>query len=190
MAHGKVPLEQLTTRYPTYSVTSARDNWHDIREEAVARKRRVVLTRHGRPVGAIVPIEDLQRLDAIDNKVYETLLKEAEESPTEETVSAKDFFESLEENDTSEKPHHVALTAVEDDANQTKSRHDSPLPEAPAARHKLIPDDFESSTETVTEAVESIEELFEEENYEAALMQSVYLQQTIITEAFSGKKRG
>lgn len=46
-------------------VSAARDRIAEVLAR-VQRRERVVLTRHGRDVGAIVPMEDLQQLQAAD----------------------------------------------------------------------------------------------------------------------------
>src|SRR3954471_1875966 len=48
----------------TISTTAARDRFADILNRAAYGKERVVLTRRGRPLVAVVPIEDVERLHA------------------------------------------------------------------------------------------------------------------------------
>lgn len=47
-------------------VSAVRERIADVLVLVAARRERVVLTRHGHEVGAIVPIEDLERLRALD----------------------------------------------------------------------------------------------------------------------------
>jgi prevent-host-death family protein len=53
-----------------------RERIADVLALVAHRRERVVLTRHGREVGAIVPLEDLERLRALDARPAE------EPSPT------------------------------------------------------------------------------------------------------------
>lgn len=47
------------------AVSAVRERIADVVAHVHVRRERIVLTRHGRPVGAIVPIEDLERLDGM-----------------------------------------------------------------------------------------------------------------------------
>lgn len=46
-----------------------RERFADVLAHVAARRERIVLTRHGREVGAIVPIEDLERLRVLDGRL-------------------------------------------------------------------------------------------------------------------------
>ena len=52
----------------TISTTAARDRFADILNRAAYGKERVVLTRRGRPLVAVVPIEDVERLEALEDE--------------------------------------------------------------------------------------------------------------------------
>jgi prevent-host-death family protein len=56
-----------------HSCAEAREHFEDLLDRAVKRKERVLLTRRGKPVAALVPIGDVEFLEAIEN------LLEAEE---------------------------------------------------------------------------------------------------------------
>jgi prevent-host-death family protein len=62
--------------------TQARERFDDLLERAVEHKERQVLTRRGKPVAALVPIEDLNFLEAIEDRL-----------DAEEFQRAKDEFE-------------------------------------------------------------------------------------------------
>lgn len=47
-------------------VSAVRERIADVLAHVSARHERIVLTRHGRPIGAIVPMADVERLDALD----------------------------------------------------------------------------------------------------------------------------
>ena len=49
--------------------SDARDRFDELLKRAVKDKDRVVLTRRGRPVAALVPIEDLEFLEAIEDQL-------------------------------------------------------------------------------------------------------------------------
>ena len=48
------------------AVSAMRERFADVLAHVAARRERIVLTRHGREVGAIVPVEDLMRLREMD----------------------------------------------------------------------------------------------------------------------------
>jgi prevent-host-death family protein len=47
----------------------ARERFDELLRRAVKDKDRVVLTRRGKPVAALVPIEDLELLEAIEDRL-------------------------------------------------------------------------------------------------------------------------
>jgi prevent-host-death family protein len=49
--------------------TQAREHFDDLLERAVKLKERQVLTRRGKPVAALIPIEDLNFLEAIEDQL-------------------------------------------------------------------------------------------------------------------------
>jgi prevent-host-death family protein len=44
-----------------------RERFADVLAHVAIRRERIVLTRHGREVGAIIPVEDLDRLRQMDS---------------------------------------------------------------------------------------------------------------------------
>lgn len=48
------------------AVSAVREHIADVLGHVARRRERVVLTRHGRELGAIVPMEDLERLRALE----------------------------------------------------------------------------------------------------------------------------
>src|SRR5688500_6139157 len=48
------------------AVSAMRERFADVLAHVAVRRERIVLTRHGREVGAIVPVEDLRRLREMD----------------------------------------------------------------------------------------------------------------------------
>ena len=51
------------------SLSDARSNFADITNEVAYAGKRIVLTRKGKRLVAIIPIEDLEALEAIENRV-------------------------------------------------------------------------------------------------------------------------
>ena len=68
------------------SVTQARDEMKEIVNSVAYGKERIYLTSHDKKVVALVPIEDVEILEALDNaediREAELALKEVEESGT------------------------------------------------------------------------------------------------------------
>ena len=50
------------------STAKARNNFSDIVNRAGYGKERVILTRRGKPVAAVVPIEDVEFLEALEDQ--------------------------------------------------------------------------------------------------------------------------
>lgn len=50
------------------SVSTARERIADVLTHVHLRRERIVLTRHGRPIGAIVPLDDLKRLTELEEE--------------------------------------------------------------------------------------------------------------------------
>lgn len=48
------------------AVSAVRERIGDVLSHVAYRRERIVLTRHGREIGAIVPMEDIERLRALD----------------------------------------------------------------------------------------------------------------------------
>ena len=48
------------------AVSALRERIGDVLLHVAVRRERIILTRHGRDLGAIVPIEDVERLRALD----------------------------------------------------------------------------------------------------------------------------
>ena len=53
----------------TLSTVKARENFSDLVNRSAYGKERVVLTRRGKGVAAVVPIEDLNLLEAIEDRL-------------------------------------------------------------------------------------------------------------------------
>lgn len=74
------------------SAGDARDHFSDVLNRAAFGKERIVLTRHGRDLAAVVPLEDLELLSAIENRMDLAEAKEAlAEVEHEGTISSSDL---------------------------------------------------------------------------------------------------
>lgn len=54
------------TRMPA---TEARNRFADIVNDVAFRGERVILQRHGKDIAAVVPVEDLELLEALEDKI-------------------------------------------------------------------------------------------------------------------------
>jgi len=54
-------------RDETLSTTTARDRFTEVVDRAAHGKERVALTRRGKPVAAVVPIEDMELLESLED---------------------------------------------------------------------------------------------------------------------------
>lgn len=61
----------------TISVTKVRENLADILGEVRYAHKRIKLTSNGKGVGAIIPLEDLELLEAIEDKIDIELAQKA-----------------------------------------------------------------------------------------------------------------
>ena len=66
------------------SATEARKDFARIVDAAYAKSERVVLTRNGRPVAAVVPIEDLEALEAYEEELDVRAVKQALDEQADE----------------------------------------------------------------------------------------------------------
>ncbi len=65
----------------TLSTVKARENFSDLVNRSAYGKERVVLTRRGKGVAAVVPIEDLNLLEAIEDRLDLEDIEEALADP-------------------------------------------------------------------------------------------------------------
>lgn len=72
-----------STKVAKISTTTAREEFSEIVNRAAFGKERVVLTRHGKGLVAVVPVEDLEVLEALEDRLEveaaEKAIAEAEE---------------------------------------------------------------------------------------------------------------
>lgn len=68
------------TETKTYSTTTARTKFNDLVKRAADGKERVALTRRGKEVAAIVPVEDLDLLKRMEDEEKERELKAAKKA--------------------------------------------------------------------------------------------------------------
>jgi prevent-host-death family protein len=59
------------------SATEARANFQDIINRVEYGKERILIERHGKPVVAVIGLEDLKRLEAIEDAIDSAKLRQA-----------------------------------------------------------------------------------------------------------------
>lgn len=72
----------------TTTVSDARNNLPELLNQVAYGRERVLLQRHGKPVAAIISLEDLKRLEAIEDAIDSAKLRRA--------VEENDDFVTLE----------------------------------------------------------------------------------------------
>lgn len=73
-------LDDILKTYEVRPVTEVRSGIGPLADEVAYRSVRVVLSKHGRPVAALVPIADLAQLHTADRKTFAEMAKEADRS--------------------------------------------------------------------------------------------------------------
>jgi prevent-host-death family protein len=71
---------------PPLTTTKARDEFADTINRAAYGKERVVLHRRGKPIAAVVPIEDLQLLEQLEDEIDIAEARRVRTDPTEEAL--------------------------------------------------------------------------------------------------------
>ena len=71
------------------SATEARANFQSLISRAEYKGERILIQRHGKPVVAIIGLEDLKRLEALDDEIDSAALRQA--------VEQNDGFTTFEE---------------------------------------------------------------------------------------------
>ena len=79
------------------SATEARANFQSIISRVEYKGERILIQRHGKPVVAVIALEDLKRLEALDDAIDSAALRQA--------VEQNDGFTTLEEIDAARRVH-------------------------------------------------------------------------------------
>jgi prevent-host-death family protein len=80
----------------TVSTREARENFSDVINRAAYGKERVILTRRGKALVAVVPIDDVKVLEALEDKVdLEDALASLKEAEEKGTISLGDLKREL-----------------------------------------------------------------------------------------------
>jgi prevent-host-death family protein len=77
-----------TSRPERVSFVAARRRLAELANRVAYGRERIILTRHGRPVAAVVPLVDLRRLDDLDDERAEIAARAAG-IPTGEAVARR-----------------------------------------------------------------------------------------------------
>ncbi len=80
----------------TVSVAEAKNHFSVLLNRVISRRERVILAKHGKPVGAIVGTEDLRRLEEMENKSRLKRVRALEKS-TKKYVPFERFVQEYEE---------------------------------------------------------------------------------------------
>jgi prevent-host-death family protein len=77
--HNSSTAERLCPE-ETISTIKAKQRFSEIIDRAAQDKERVILTRRGKPIAAVVPIEDVELLEALEDRID---VEEAEKAEVE-----------------------------------------------------------------------------------------------------------
>ena len=75
-----------------YTIADARMHFTDILNQAAYAKDRIEILRRNKPIAYIVPLEDIELLERIEDMIDE---REAQKRALESTISLKDLKEDL-----------------------------------------------------------------------------------------------
>jgi prevent-host-death family protein len=64
-----MPSARSASAAPPAAVVEVRDRLAEVIDRAAIDKERVVLTRDGKPLAALVPIEDMEALEALEDEI-------------------------------------------------------------------------------------------------------------------------
>lgn len=80
----------------TMTTVEAREQFADLLSRTAYGKERVVLTRHGKPIGALVPIEDMRLLEQVEKAIdIEDATQALKETRKRGAKPLKEFMKEL-----------------------------------------------------------------------------------------------
>lgn len=72
----------------TMTAAEARDNFAEVLNRVSYGQERILVTRHGKGLAAVISVDDLEQLEALEEMVDRELLRQArEENESEGTIS-------------------------------------------------------------------------------------------------------
>ena len=78
------------------TLREARQNFSDVINRAAYGKERVILTRRGKPFAAVVPMDDIELLETLEDKVdLEDALEALKEAEEKGTITLEDLEREL-----------------------------------------------------------------------------------------------
>lgn len=72
----------------TMSAVEAREHFSEVLNRTAYGKERTILTRHGRKLAVVMPLEDLETLEALEDKIDVEEAIKAMEEPGETSLEA------------------------------------------------------------------------------------------------------
>ncbi|MFH0702155.1 MAG: type II toxin-antitoxin system Phd/YefM family antitoxin [bacterium] len=82
----------MTTRAKKYTIAHTRTHLTDVLNQASYGKERIEILRRNKPIAYIVPVEDVEMLEKIEDM---TDIEEAEARKNEPTIDLKELKEEL-----------------------------------------------------------------------------------------------
>jgi prevent-host-death family protein len=80
---------------PKRNATQVRDEFADTIHRAADKKERIIVHRRGKPVAAVVPIEDLRLLEELEDRVDQEEARRILADPTEDFRPWKEARQEL-----------------------------------------------------------------------------------------------
>lgn len=88
--------EQMAITHPDDTMTAAetRDNFADVLNRVSFGQERILVTRHGKELAAVISVDDLEQLEVLEEMVDRELLRRAREENTCEGTIPLDQFKA------------------------------------------------------------------------------------------------
>jgi prevent-host-death family protein len=79
------------------SVAEAKNNFSDLLNRVIYRRERIIVSKHGKPVGALISTADLKQLEDLEKQQALARVKEIKKR-TKKYTPYKDFVKEYEKN--------------------------------------------------------------------------------------------
>lgn len=77
------------------SVAEAKNNFSDLLNRVIYRRERIIVSKHGKPVGALISTQDLERLEELEKQQALARVKEIKKR-TKKYIPYQDFLREYE----------------------------------------------------------------------------------------------